>query len=224
MNPDSTNQRDDRERFADTLRQLRPARVKIDASAVFYRAGFNAGQTQQAGHRLRLTHLVAAGLVAVMVAAPAGYLAGQNSAQQMSTSPRVAAADEKVDAIAEHPSPSMPEVQLVQVDSVRTPSLLIPSKSRLIELWRGQVGIAREQRRSEHDVTSLAAFHASGDSRQHVGSQWPDFFVRNDAFLHRDPLPGNLAKGDSSAKIFAARDVRAMADSLEDFHSSRSPF
>ncbi len=69
--------------IAEDLKRLQPARSEIDSRIVFYEAGFNAGKSQRAAPaRFKIAPLIAAGLLAAIVTAPASYRAGNFAAKQ----------------------------------------------------------------------------------------------------------------------------------------------
>ncbi len=213
MNPESSNHPAGRTDLAKTLRQMRPARATIESAVVFYQVGFHAGQAQRQGRRLRLTPIAAAGLIAAIVAAPAGYMAGKTSLDRTASIDRQVISSKEV--VAKTLPQQKPEVPSIDLEPATEPALLAVYKPELLAFWSGQAGIDQAQPVFDSGANSLADFHSSLLANDRTGKPWPDFSVRNEAFLHRDPARERFVETEtSSVKTLAVLDVRELAESF----------
>lgn len=226
MNVDPSDRIDDQQEFADALRQLKPVKPSLDSSAMFYQAGFNAGKSEVGG--VRPTKVLAAGLVAALLAAPAGYMAGQTSAVGTGDSIELAA---DVD-----PSPLRPTAAAV---AETDPSDRSPASEDVADTNGADTNIANSNnadtklaQASRTDTGDAMSTYASSllsfwdrktwlpaPSGIETFGSYADPLAHSDTIRHRHPSPGItgriLSSSSSSSKTLAVLDVREMAKAFE---------
>jgi hypothetical protein len=221
------------------LKTLRPARSEIDPAVVLYQAGFQAGQLRtDAGGSFRMQTL-AAGLVAALIAAPAGFIAGQTSfrspqvASQRQQSADVPIAGSPATGRAatdlqssegqsaampqSHPRPLLVSEQPpAEVDEVvsSAPSFYTTYIPILISLW-GQPSSTDGRSNQDQRASSLAAYHSFGSSSSSDRKQWPEYFAQCDALLHSDPSVASDVAEDLRSATMVVGDAQQLATMME---------
>ena len=219
MNSNPSGRTPNNDDLAERLRSFRPARANIDPAALFYQAGFKAGQTERRSERIPHWRAIAAGFVAAVLAAPAGYVVGQASVR----TPQVAAERQPSEELHAAATPrSQPnlapavEASREQLDAVvsHEPSFFATYAPILISLW-GQPSAEKSRSTPEQPAASLAAFHSFVSSSSGNGKWWPEYFVQCDALLHSDPNVTTVPSDALRSSTMAVGEAQQMAAMME---------
>jgi hypothetical protein len=215
MNSNQSGRSSHNDDLTDKLQSFRPAKANIDPAALFYQAGFNAGQVQRASGRTPRWRAMAAGVVAALLAAPAGYIVGQTS----SKSPQVAVdPQQRVDVqVAARPSPSPavePPHEELDTAASSESSFFLTYAPILISLW-GQPSAATDRSSPDQPASSLAAYHSFVSSASGNRKQWPEYFVQCDALLHSDPSITTVRSDVRRRSTMAVGDAQQVATMME---------
>ncbi len=244
MNSNRSDRSADNEDLTRMLKTLRPARSEIDPAVVLYQAGFQAGRLRtDAGRSFRMQTL-AAGLVAALIAAAAGFIAGQTSfrspqvASQRQQSADAPIADSPATGFAatglaatdlqssevqsaampqSRPRPSLVSEQPpAEVDELvsSAPSFYTTYIPMLISLW-GQPSSTDGASNQDQRASSLAAYHSFGSSSPSDRKQWPEYFAQCDALLHSDPSVASEAAEDLRRATMVVGDAEQLATMME---------
>lgn len=200
--------------IADQLKRLRPASASIDAKELFYQAGLNACQAEMSQRRrIRFGPLIAAGLLAAAVTAPASYRVGRTAALRGQPATETVIAD--VDTSTAGP-PAVQQVTDTELAAEVDDAVRRPKRSGLLARWTDPYGAFVESARRDKELgTTLAVFHSSLVAR-HEWSQLPIDFPFDSA-LAQDP-GGSGADVGSRAGVqtpLAVRDLSQFAHSFE---------
>jgi hypothetical protein len=219
MNSNRSGRSSDNDDLTTRLQTFRPAKANIDPAALFYQAGFNAGQMQRTSGRIPQWPVMAASLVAVLLAAPLGYLIGQSSSKprqvaaepQRSADVQVAMLPTSLPSVA--PSVEPPHEELDAVASTES-SFFSTYAPILISLW-GQPSAETDRPSPDQPAASLAAFHSFVSSSSGNRKQWPEYFVQCDALLHSDPSITTVRSDVLRRSTMAVGDAQQMATMME---------
>lgn len=219
MNSNRSGRSSHNDDLTNQLQSFRPAKANIDPAALFYQAGFNAGQVQRTSGRTPRWRAMAAGVVAALLAAPAGYIVGQTS----SKSPQVAVdPQQRVDVQVaarprSRPSPSpaveSPHEELDTAASTES-SFLLAYAPILISLW-GQPSAATDRSSPDQPASSLTAYHSFVSSASGNRKHWPEYFVQCDALLHSDPSITTVRSDVRRRSTMAVGDAQQVATMME---------
>lgn len=220
---DQPNHSDHLDSLTENLRRLRPAKSEVDASTVFYQAGFRAGKKQAAPWKP--TRALAAGLIAAVVAAPSGFFAGMKASSPVNVAaqperqgplhPRPDEAPEKGLASADSTSPSISPVgQANPEDQLSPQNQLSPASP--VQPNRDQVAVSTTQ----PIFTSSLLGYWPGQSFVRLPVDPNASLGRDEAIKHGDPwvpsVPApSVPAGSSVRKTLAVLDVRALAEAFE---------
>ena len=215
------------------LSELRPAKATLDPSTVFYRAGYQAGQAE-ASHRLgRPLGLLAAGLLAAAVAAPAAYLAGQSSVagQFASLTDRsaLALADGGNDRAAGRDHVTATLTDRDPLDEQSRLNEMPDNMHAKSDAWFDR-GVAKMQlmlasglsykadsERDDDGRQSLAAFHSFVSTQQLDTGRWPEIFERESARVENQSQALTRDTAEPSSHVIAvgdAHDITVMMEPL----------
>lgn len=219
MNSNQSGRSSHNDDLTDKLQSFRPAKANIDPAALFYHAGFNAGQVQRASARTPRWWAMAAGVVAALVAAPAGYLVGQTSSKP----PRVAvdpqpSVDVQVAALPRsHPIPAPavePSHEELDTAASSESSFFLTYAPILISIW-AQPSAETDRSSPDQPASSLAAYHSFVSSTSGNRKQWPEYFVQCDALLHSDPSITTVRSDVRRRSTMAVGDAQQVATMME---------
>jgi hypothetical protein len=200
--------------IAEHLKRLRPAPATVDANVLFYNAGYKACQSElSAPGRLRIAPLIAAGLLAAIVTAPASYRVGRTAALRPEpvTQEAVAVAETTTtEPATRQQAPTLEPVLDENVPSSRE------QKTQLFARWIDPYRALTESAfLNKEPGTTLAVFHSSLVSQQHVDQLSIDF-----PFASKRPSYGDLTGTELHGRSdvvspLAASDLSQLAQSLE---------
>jgi len=219
MNSDRLRRSSDNDDLTRQLQSFRPAKANIDSAVLFYRAGFQAAQVRPASGRIPTWRAIAAGLVAVMLAAPAGFLVGQASLK----APRVAAERPRTEDVQilthprSRPSPAPkvePPREPPDTPASSEPSFFASYAPMLVSLW-GQPSAQTADSNPDRPQASLAAYHSLVSSPSRNLQQWPEYFAHSDALLHADPSITTVRSDVMRSSTMVVGDAQQMATMME---------
>jgi hypothetical protein len=207
------NEEENLTEIAGQLKRLRPAQAGLDANVLFYQAGFAAGELKSVSRGWgRVVPLIAAGLLAAIVTAPASYRIGRTAAIRAESEPVVAVAVVDATSIELPPEEESPSAEV-------SPEIDDASRARrpqLLARWIGPYGaLAESVKLDKERETTLAVYHSSLVSRQDGGRNWFDFPFPATRLKQRDWGSGDLADSSSSISPLAVSDLSQFALSLE---------
>lgn len=199
-------------KIAEDLKRLQPTSSGIDSRAMFYEAGFNAGKTKQTAARIKITPLIAAGLLAAIVTAPASYRVGRRASMKT----------ESATEVAQLPTQTSPNVVATEnpIDVDPAPQIEAADQSqrtRLLASWIDPLRNLAETARIERQTgKTLAAFHSSLVERENSAANWADFPFLLTSSVNRNSSSSFYDHIDSaSAQPLAVSDLRELAMSPE---------
>lgn len=200
--------------IVEQLKRLQPARSELDSRIVFYEAGFSVGKTQQtAPARFKIAPLIAAGLLAAIVSAPASYRVGQHAAMQADSTASVIVAKAGANPAAvvmedlPHADPS-PHIERMNH----------AGRAERLASWIDPLQLLAETVRIERQTgTTLAAFHSSLVQRENSAVSYRDFPFPLTSTTDRDSYASAVGAGVDSTppQPLAVSDLPELAMSLE---------
>ena len=200
--------------IAADLKRLRPARSGVDSRVVFYEAGFSACKSQQtAPGRIKIAPLIAAGLLAAIVTAPASYRVGRSAALQAEsgTNITIVQMDTNPHEVATEDATNIaPAAKIETTNRSRRAELL----ASWIDPLRNLAETARIERQTG---TTLAAFHSSLVQRENAAAGWGDSPFPFSSTTNRGSFTGTFDNGNDSMspQPLAVSDSRELALSPE---------
>jgi hypothetical protein len=207
------NEEENLTEIADQLKRLRPAQAGLDANVLFYQAGFAAGESKSVSSGWsRVVPLMAAGLLAAIVTAPASYRVGRTAAIRTESEPDVGVFVVDTTSIELPPEEESPSVEA-------SPEIDDPSRAsspQMLARWIDPYGaLAKSVKLDQELETTLAVYHSSLVSRQGGAQNWIDFPFS--ATLLKQHDWGSVDSADSSSSIspLAVSDLSQLAQSLE---------
>lgn len=199
--------------LAEGLKGLRPASSEMDFRVLFYEAGFNAGKSQQtAPGGIKIAPLIAAGLLAAIVTAPASYRAGRRASVQT----------ESASDVAQLQTQTMPNAVATEnpIDVDGAPIIETANQSqraKLLASWIDPLRDLAETAKIERQTgTTLAAFHSSLVERENSAANWADFPFPLTSSVNRNSSSSFYDHINStSPQPLAVSDLRKLALSPE---------